>query len=1633
MSNMSNMSENVSVYKPRKKDIVIQNTTNDIEFIALDWYECDLLNSSQIEKKDSYLNQVHNKLYNIFIFGVTLKGNSVCLKVKNYLPYFYIQIPDEFTDDQIQDLLKCLDVANIEDYNDSEIQTYNDSINGSDYKFADKFKFRSRYYVDSINFDKTTIVEKKIFWTFMNEQKFKFIKLSFKSKTGYQFMERKFKSAVILPIKGKYKTPIKYNLYESDLEPLLRFYHDKKIKPSSWLCVSANKFKLETHQAKTQINISCDWNDLEPLEKTDIPPLLIASFDIEADSSHGDFPIARKDCKKLANQLVISWIRDCRIIEKKSYEKLQNGINKLDNNKVIHINIHIPDELIYIDKKNTEYDNTILHKLQNFITLHTTTPTTTTATTTTTTTTTDNLLSNSNSNSNSKEILYIKEVIKYIKAKQNVENNIEFYDNRIKKALGYEHYKAIDDDIDLIYLKSVLKAKIFVKSTDYVKMLEKINNICNRPIRKIKANTIMKKAQNEVNAIETAKLAKSSRFNIDDLIKIIIEVAHKYNIYERDLLDKIITKDTMVRFVNNELNNSFGFANGDHVIQIGTVFWRYGDSEVCHNNIITLKSCDKFDVGNMPCEIISRELERDVLLEWSKLIDEHDPDIIIGYNIFGFDESFMYDRITDIALNVDRLTLTKDDLRALETNFTYQKFINLGRFSAEMIKKVPDIKGGIVNKQLSSSALGDNFMYYFNMPGRVQIDLLKVCQSSLTKLPSYKLDNVSEFYISGKIKEIIYDKRKPIQHPEHNLEHNPEHNLEHNPEHNHLDMDTTSSYIIKVDNVQELEIGNYIVISMSATTAKLYDGEKLKILDINKQKSYITLDKPIPASCMSYIPLWGMGKDDISPQDIFRLQKGNSKDRSVIAKYCIQDCALLVRLLRKLEVINNNFGMSNVCLVPFSYIFMRGQGIKIFSLITNECAKENFLLPVLEKIEPEEFDVSDNIRQTHLHTAQKTERDDDGVDLVEETNDIIIDDNHTNTNNNNTNNNNNNNTNNTNNTNTLCSSGSSGSGSCSGSSSSGSVRDTNTSVNLEVVDDEKHPSEIKFKLKKNFNQIILTDESYEGALVLKPLADIYTEDPITVLDFSSLYPSEMITSDLSHDRICEDPYWLGDSGIKHLKQLGLSYLDRSYDIFEWVDVNIRAKGKRKCGITTVRFVQYPDGKKGLIPRILMSLLSSRKATKKKMDNEKDPYKKALYDGLQLAYKVTANSVYGQIGARTSKMYKPQIAACTTCGGRERIQHANMFFKKTYENTQIVYGDTDSLFIKFKLLRDDGTLPTTDVEKIEIAIKIGKDAEKQLQKFLPGVHCMSYEKVLFPFILISKKRYFALKYEDDPVKYKQISMGLILKRRDNAPILKHCYLGVLDLLVKEKNICKAIEYIQVECKKMVDGKFDMNMFIISKTLNSYYKDPETIAHAILAQRMNERDPGTKPQSNERIPYVFIKIKEEPNIEYLQGDRIEHINYVRQHNLQPDYEKYIVNQIMKPVSQLFELVIEKIPKFPHGYGYFDEMYNIWYNTYNGDDTKTEKKIKQLKTQMIQKLIFEPLLQYSRLKISKSNTIDSWINKVNTNKLSSNTPVETSLATHIETPPATPVAILVVEKKKHTIAITKMKQLSINKFFT
>ena len=114
--------------------------------------------------------------------------------------------------------------------------------------------------------------------------------------------------------------------------------------------------------------------------------------------------------------------------------------------------------------------------------------------------------------------------------------------------------------------------------------------------------------------------------------------------------------------------------------------------------------------------------------------------------------------------------------------------------------------------------------------------------------------------------------------------------------------------------------------------------------------------------------------------------------------------------------------------------------------------------------------------------------------------------------------------------------------------------------------------------------------------------------------------------------------------------------------------------------------------------ILRKLLGARKATKKLMKQESDPFKVSILDGLQLAYKVTANSLYGQIGAKTSPVCKIELAASTTAVGRELLQLARDMTLKNYPNSECVYGDS-ILGNEPLLLKLDGKIVIKTIESI----------------------------------------------------------------------------------------------------------------------------------------------------------------------------------------------------------------------------------------------------------------------------------------------------------------------------------------------
>ena len=821
---------------------------------------------------------------------------------------------------------------------------------------------------------------------------------------------------------------------------------------------------------------------------------------------------------------------------------------------------------------------------------------------------------------------------------------------------------------------------------------------------------------------------------IANIVSILDKIASSVNDDDNDEADT----DMTVAEINAEemkiskiLDNILIPLEGDKIIQIGTTVHLYGSDNIVYKNIVSLDSCDDIE----GCDVISCKTEKELLNKWKDVMNNLNSDIITGYNIFGFDMPYIWDR-------------------AKEINIIEDFSIGLGRLITR--------KNALVEQQLSSSAMGDNILRYIDYDGIVLIDLLKVMQRE-QKLDSYKLDNVASIFLGDK-------------------------------------------------------------------------------------------------------------KNDLKPQEIFSKFKGNSADRCEIAKYCIQDCCLINRLIHKLKIIENNIGMGNVCLVPLNFLFRRGQGIKIFSLIAKQCMEHDTLIPVI----------------------------------------------------------------------------------------------------------------------KSFRENAMEEEEgYEGAVVLDPKQGIYLNEPIVVFDYGSLYPSSMIARNLSHDcYLMDEKYRIEDPNIE--------YKDVSYDLYEG-----KGDKKKKIGEKVCTFVQYKDGKKGIIADILDMLLKQRKSTRKKIEyktiidksgkifsgscNENDDsyelldvdtnektvisktdvdsisetyniFEQDVFDALQLAYKITANSLYGQIGARTSSIYLKEIAACTTATGREMIMIAKKFVEEHYE-ADVIYGDTDSIFCKFPLKDCEGNI-VQGKDALPYAIEIGKKVEKEIAKIMPKPQKLNYEKSLYPFILFSKKRYVGNLYEFDVNKYKQKSMGIVLKRRDNAQIVKKIYGGVIDIILQKQDLGASIEFLKDELSDLVEGKAPITDLVITKNLRASYKDPSKIAHKVLADRIGSRDPGNRPVVNERIPYVYIKTNSTSG---LQGDKIENPEFIVENKLVPDYLHYITNQIMKPLLQLYALCLDELPGYEKDDKYWQEIdKNLQIKPIYQDEIKRNNRIDNLKLQMVKALLFDSYIE-------------------------------------------------------------------------
>jgi DNA polymerase elongation subunit (family B) len=1204
------------------------------------------------------------------MFGINEKGETVALNITEFKPYFYIKVDDS--------------------WNKSDLTSFNSQIKNDMGTFQGNNIAVCKFIKDG----------RKTLYGFDAGKRHKFLFIQFKNESAMRKAKNLwYTSSKKNGIYSRSLTPDGYEfgdkstyLYEGNIPPLLRMFHIKNISPSGWIEIIKNRKtkKLNTKTTTCTYEYILPYSNIKSLpEKETLVPYKIASFDIEASSSHGDFPLAKKDYRKLATNIVDVW----------------NDISE--------------------------------HEAQCFL-------------------------------------------INIIKTAFNIEGfNIEDIDRVYPKNKVSE--TDIDHRINKLLKIDISKDKISIDENEDI--MTDNSNITEGTLDNGGEEGFMWKKQKKFTYNKTK-----------NILELLLDTC------ERDKKLAILIKILEI----------FPPLKGDEVTFIGTTFLRYGEKEPYLNHCLVKDTCTSLPLLKNS-EIESCETEKDVLLGWQKIIKHEDPDIIIGYNIFGFDYPFMYERACECDCETQFLMLSRNN-----NEVCINKNWKTGK------------KG--IEENTIFLASGQHDIKYIKMAGRIQVDLYNYLRRSYL-LIKYKLDYVSGYFIGDYIKKI-----------------------------EHVDGKTK----LYTTNLTGLENNNYINFEEEAHSVNSYkEGKKFEVFNVDEIENSFYINS-VEDLDMTKKVRWGLAKDDVTPQDIFRMTNEGPDERAVIAKYCIQDCNLVHHLLRKIDVITEYVEMASLCSVPIDFVVMRGQGIKLTSYIAKKCREKETLMPDIEK---------------------------------------------------------------------------------------GDI-----------------------------------NEGYEGAIVLDPKCDLYLKDPVACVDYSSLYPSSMISENISHDsKVWTKEYdmdnnLLKETGIKNEKgeyeydELPeYKYVDITYDTYKWQRKNNNPKAameKVRIGYKTCRFAQFPEGY-GIMPSILKELLAARKATRKLIPKQKDEFMKNVLDKRQLSIKVTANSMYGQTGAKTSTFYEKDCAASTTAIGRKLLTYGKRVIEESYTdrvvetsqgkvrtNAEYVYGDTDSVFFKFNLTELDGT-PIVDKKALELTIELATQAGELASKFLKPPHWLEYEKTFWPWCLLSKKRYVGILYEEDPNKGKRKSMGIVLKRRDNAPIVKDVYGGVIDILMKEKNIAHAVTFVKECLQHIVDEKYGMDKLIITKSLRSGYKNPKQIAHKVLADRIGKRDSGNKPSVGDRIPFVYIN---NPNKKALQGDRIETPEFIIANKLKINYSFYITNQLMKPLQQVFALVLEKIPEFKKKKGH---TLRTWYKeleklkkTYP-DEIQYMKKLEALRNKEVKKLIFDPFI--------------------------------------------------------------------------
>jgi len=233
--------------------------------------------------------------------------------------------------------------------------------------------------------------------------------------------------------------------------------------------------------------------------------------------------------------------------------------------------------------------------------------------------------------------------------------------------------------------------------------------------------------------------------------------------------------------------------------------------------------------------------------------------------------------------------------------------------------------------------------------------------------------------------------------------------------------------------------------------------------------------------------------------------------------------------------------------------------------------------------------------------------------------------------------------------------------------------------------------------------------------------------------------------------------------------------------------------------------------------------------------------------------------------------------------------------------QMIVHNTDSCYVIFpEQVDSDGTLTTLFKKAEHAAHEISQTFKKPIE--------LEFEKFMYPLILVAKKRYMYVEWTKPSKHNGEIeAKGVELVRRDNCPYVKETLDAVLQPIMFENDLDRGKKQAEYFIDSLLEDKVEIKKLILSKTLKNDYKNPDSVAHYQLVEKMKLRDPNSAPKPGDRVPFVYVDIGDP---KALSWKKVEDPAYVMDKGIPIDTLYYLEHQLKNPLKTIFDILLGEL---------------------------------------------------------------------------------------------------------------------------